>query len=136
MAKDEVKQPERIVQKAPGKFKRGKALVLPSLSIAKMETGESLFVRFDTQPVTKPQTILSGADKGKPKKDPDTGEDLTITTAQVCDLTTGAIGEMVLTYMMCKGLAPLGDLTGKKFEFVKGKKKNRTNEWEVYELTE
>lgn len=114
-------------------FKRGRALVVPSLSIAKMEEGDSLFVKFETVPVTKNQTTA----KGEVKLDPESGEPLTITTAQVIDLQTGALGDLVLSYMVCKGLAMVGDagdLVGRKFELVKGKKKNRTTMWEVYEI--
>lgn len=113
-----------------GQFKRARAVVVPTLSIASMEEGDSLFVEFQAEPVTKVVTNT----KGEAKKDPDTGEDLKITTAQVVDLTTGAIGELVLAYMVCKGLATCGELTGKRFELVKGKKKGRTVLWEVYEL--
>lgn len=114
----------------PAQFQRGAALVVPSLSIADMSEGDSLFVEFVSEPRTKAQTTS----KGEPKLDPETGEALTITTAQVVDLTTGAIGDLVLGYMVCKGLAGQGELHGKRFEFVKGKKKGRTVMWEVYSL--
>lgn len=114
----------------PQEFKRGKALVVPSLSIKTMEKGDSLYVKFVSEPVTKKQTTT----RGETKKDPETSEDLTITTAQVIDLSTGAIGDLVLSYMVCKGLAPLGEISGKSFELVKGAKNGRTIMWEVYEL--
>lgn len=130
MAKAKVAHEENL--DAP-KFTRGKALVVPSLSIAKMARGDSLFVEFVTAPVTKMQTTS----KGETKKDPETGEPLTITTAQVIDKETGAIGDLVLSYMVMKGLSTVGDpdeLVGRSFELVKGEKKGRTIMWEVYEL--
>lgn len=126
---------KKIPQNEPvSEFKRGKALVVPTLSIAEMKEGESIFIKFAGEPVTKTQTISSGADKGQPKRDPETGEELKITSAHVIDLTTGAIGDLVLGFMVCKALSQYPELTGRSFEFVKGKKKNKTVMWEVYEL--
>lgn len=131
MAKvNEKKTETSTADSSSANFKRGKALVVPTLSIKDMQKGQSLFIRFVSEPVTKQQTGKGGA----PKLDPDTQEPLTITTAQVIDLTTGAIGELVLSFMVCKGLAPLGAITGRGFELVKGGKSGRTTLWEVYTL--
>jgi len=139
MAKPAEKQK---ISRAPGapekeevKYKRTRALVLPTLSIKGLGVGDSIYVRFDSAPVTKVQTGKGGA----PKLDPDTQEPLTITTAQVTNIDNGAIGEIVLPFMVLKGLAQVGapeQLVGKKFEFVKGAKVNRTTLWEVWELGE
>jgi hypothetical protein len=113
-----------------GQFKRGKALVVPTLSVKQMKTGDSLFVEFTEEPVTKKQLNK----KGEPLIDMETGAELTITSAQVIDLTTGALGELVLGFIICKALAPRGALVGKRFEFIKGEKSGRTNLWSVYDL--
>ncbi len=115
---------------AEGQFRRGKALVVPTLSIKSMKPGDSLFVEFAAEPVTKKQLNK----KGEPLLDAETGAELTITTGQVIDLTTGALGELVLGFMICKALAPLGSITGRRFEFVKGEKAGRATLWSVYEL--
>ena len=128
MAKANIKSDD-AAQPSTHNFKRGKALVVPSLSVAEMEKGDSLFVKFVTEPITKPQTTS----KGEQKID-DEGNPLTITTAQVIDLKTGALGNLVLSYMVCQGIATLGSIAGKSFELVKGAKKGRTIMWEVYEL--
>ena len=117
----------------PSAFVRRRALVLPTLSIKGLGIGDSINVRFDSAPVTKMQTGKGGA----PKLDPDTQEPLTITTAQVTNVDNGAIGEIVLPFMVMKGLSQVGapeQLVGKVFEFVKGAKVNRTTLWEVWEL--
>ena len=117
----------------PTQYKRTRALVLPTLSIKGLGVGDSIYVRFDSAPVTKVQTGKGGA----PKLDPDTQDPLTITTAQVTNIDNGAIGEIVLPFMVMKGLAQVGapeQLISKRFEFVKGAKVNRTTLWEVWEL--
>ena len=118
------------------KFKRGRALALPTLSTKSMKEGDSLNVELVSVPVTKEQKDKSG----KPKVDPDTGEVLTITTVQARDLKRGVTGELVLGFVVVKSLAEFypnpEDLKGKRFEFLKGEKKNRTIMWEVYELEE
>lgn len=115
--------------------KRAQAVVLPSFSIKKVKEGDSLFLRVDWPTyITKVQT---GKD-GKPEIDKDTGEEKVLHLIAVTDIDTGEQGEMVLPYLVRKGLdavfAVSGDLTGKEFEFVKGAKKNRTDEWTVYPL--
>jgi hypothetical protein len=124
--------PDAPEQEKP-QFARKRALVLPTLSIKGLGIGESIFVRFDTAPFTKVQL----AKDGTPKLDPDTQQPLSITTAQVTNIENGALGEIVLPFMVMKGLAQVGTpetLVGKRFEFVKGAKVNRTTLWEVWEL--
>ena len=109
---------------------RKRALVVPSLSVKDMVSGDCLYVKFASEPQTRAQLDS----KKNPKIDPETGEPLNITSAQVIDLKTGALGELVLGYMICKALVTFDSVVGMSFELVKGKKKGRTNEWEVYEI--
>lgn len=119
-----------------GAFKRGKALALPTLSTKSMKEGDSIRVEIVAPPVTK----LQLGKGNQPKLDPDTGEPLQITICQARDLDRGVTGEIVLGFVVAKSLAEFypkpEDMVGKKFEFLKGEKRNRTVLWEVYELEE
>lgn len=108
--------------------KRGKALVLPSYSLKKIKEGQSIFIKIDSEMVTKPMLDKKGA----PEMDGDTAK--TITIMKVTDLDTGEPGEMVCPFMVHKALLESGEYVGKSFEMVKGAVKGRTNEWATYEL--
>lgn len=121
---------------SPKEYKRGRAIALPTLSTKQMKEGDSIFVEIVSAPVTKEQKDKNG----KAKIDPETGEIMTITTCQARDLKRNVIGQIVLGFVVVKSLAEFypdpEDLVGKKFEFLKGEKRNRTILWNVYELEE
>lgn len=114
--------------KAAATHKRGKALVLPSYSLKKIQEGQSIFIRIDSEMVTKPMLDKKGA----PEMDGDVPKNITV--MKVTDLDTGEQGEMVCPYLVHKALQECGEYVGKQFEMVKGAKKGRTNEWATYEL--
>ena len=122
--------PENEKSELSFKAKRKTALVLSSLSIKNMLPGDSLFVKIAGQISTKEQTD----DDGKPKTE--NGKPLLLHTVHVVELTSGELMEMVLPFIVHKALAaiPERDYEGKCFELVKGAKKNRTNEWQVFEI--
>lgn len=111
--------------------KRKQALVLPTLSIADMKIGDSLCVKIisDISHKTK-------LDKeGNPSVDPETKKEIIIHTVAAINLETGEQGEMVLPHIVMNAFEKIKfEVKNKAFELVKGKKKNRTNEWQVYEL--
>ena len=122
-------------EKAETSFKstRKAALVLPSLSIKNMIPGDALFIKVMALIVTKEQTD----DDGKPKTE--NGKPLLLHTVHVTNLQTGELCDMVLPFIVHKALLnaendSVNSYLGKSFELVKGEKKNRTNEWQVYEI--
>lgn len=111
-------------------FKRKEAILLPSYSIKDLPEGTSIFVRVDSKIESKPNVDET---TGKIKQEK--GKDLMLHIVKVTDLETGERGEMVLPFMIQKAFEQFGDdYVGKMFEFIKGKKKGRTNEWTTYEL--
>lgn len=110
-------------------FKRGEVLVLPSITLAKMKTGESRF--FESKGDIKTVEDVDPKTE-KPKIDPETEKPMMINTLHVIDLETGEEGEIVLGFMVVKALKNVESLAGTKFEMVKGEKKGRTFLWTVY----
>lgn len=110
---------------APGGFKRGKALLLPTISIKNMKAGDTLFVECLGDFTVKPDTD----DQGEPRME--NGKPVELHLLPIIDLSTGNEGEIVVPFMMRKGL-PESGLKGQKFEMIKGEKKNRTQMWTVY----
>lgn len=114
-------------------FARKAALALPSYSIKDKKSGESFFILVESEISSKNQTKADGSpdtdEKGQPK---------IIHHAMVTDLVTGERGEMVLPYIVKKAFDTVidetGEIKGKAFELIKGRKINRTNEWTVFEI--
>lgn len=122
---------EVAASSSPSKLKRKEAILLPSYSIKDLPENTSIFVRIDSKIEVRPNLD----DNGVPKMEK--GKPLELHLVKVTDLETGERGEMVLPFMIQKAFAEYGDdYVGKLFEFIKGKKKGRTNEWTTYELTE
>lgn len=113
------------------KRERKAALVLPTYSLKKVKTGDSLFVRIDSEIASKPDCDPKTGEQKKDKR----GEPAFLHLVQVTDTETGVRGEMVLPFIMHKALADAGPLTGREFELVKGEEKTGSaTAWEVYEL--
>lgn len=112
-------------------FKRGEAITVPALSIKALKEGDSLFIKVMGEMKSKEMTKSDGS--------PDTDENGKVKILNhvlVTDLSTGELGEMVLPFMVKQAfddmLADGKTVQGASFELLKGKKKNRTNEWTVY----
>ena len=123
-----------MTEKKKPEFVRGCALALPSYSIKDKKMGESFFIEVLTEMSSKQQLKKDGT--------PDTdeeGNEKWIHHATVIDYVTGEQGEMVLPYIIKRAfdavVARDKSLAGHSFEIAKGAKKNRTNEWTVYEIT-
>lgn len=112
-------------------FKRGEVVTVPTLSIKALKEGDSLFVKIMGEIKSKEMTKADGS--------PDTDENGKVKILHhviVTDLNTGELGEMVLPFMVKQAFDEMIEagtkLEGLSFELLKGKKKNRTNEWTVY----
>ena len=121
-------EPTRGVSSEQLRTRRASALTLQTLSIKDIEEGQSIFVRLDSEIATKEQTD----DDGKVKMEK--GKPLVMHTVNATDIETGEVGSMVLPFIVHKSLVEFGDYVGKEFEFKKGAKRNRTNEWCVWVL--
>ena len=115
-------------------FKREQALSLSSYSIKNKKEGEAFYIRVDSEMTTKEMLKADGT--------PDTDENGKVkhlTHCMVTDLVTGEQGEMVCPFLVKKAFDVIVErdkkLSGHTFELTKGKKKNRTNEWDVYEVS-
>ncbi len=114
------------------KFKRREALSVQSYSIKNKKEGHPFFIRVDSNIETKIMLKKDGTD--------DTDEDGKVKMLShviVTDLETGEQGDMVLPYLVKKAFDTFivdNELKGACFELVKGAKKNRTNEWNVYTI--
>lgn len=115
-------------------FTRKAAVTVPSLSVAKMIEGDSLFVRMEGEIFDKPDLDKNG----KQKIDPDTDQPIFLHIARVTNLVTGELCEIVLGHIVVRAMRDYqemnGSYIGKKFEMMKGAKKGRTNMWSVFEL--
>jgi len=108
---------------------RRQAILLPSYSLKAVKEGDSIFVRIDGEIEEKPNLDDEGTQKVE------NGKPLVMHLVRVTDLDSGQMGEMVLPYLILKALKSVeGGYKGKSFEFIKGAKRNRTNEWTSYEL--
>ncbi|MHB1222396.1 MAG: hypothetical protein ACYC0J_10410, partial [Gammaproteobacteria bacterium] len=108
---------------------RKAAILLPTYSLKSIAEGDSIFIRIDSEIEEKPNM----EDDGKQKMD--NGKPMFLYIVRVTDLDSGQVGEMVLPYLILKALKSVqGGFKGKSFEFIKGAKKGRTNEWTSYEL--
>lgn len=122
-------------QSSPKKRERKAALVLPPYSLKSVKTGDSLFIRVLSEITNKPdidqKTGVQKIDKqGKPAE---------LHLVDVTDLDTGAVGQMVLPFIIHKAFLEyikVNDaFVGAEFELVKGKaESNKATLWEVYEL--
>jgi hypothetical protein len=118
------------------KYTKGKALVLPSISLKKFKPGDELpFIPLSVVRV-KPELDKEGAQV----VDKD-GNDSVLHILPITDLRTGEEGEIVAPYMMRKGLDEFNNAddtpdsyVGQPFAAVKGEKKNRTDMWAVYPI--
>lgn len=114
-----------------GKRTRKAALVLPTYSLKKVKTGDSLAVRIDSEISNKPDFDQKTGQQKNDKR----GEPAFLHIVQVTDLDSGERGEMVLPFIMHKALESAGALTGRCFEMVKGEEKTGSaTAWEVYEI--
>src|SRR3990167_3178902 len=93
------------------------ALVLPTYSLKQFKTGDTFYVKINSEISDKPDFDNK---TGERKKDNKTGEPAYIHTVNVTDLYSGVNGEMVLPCIIYNALVISGDLTGRAFEFVKG----------------
>lgn len=110
-------------------FIRKQALILATISLAKMEEGSSRFFEAKGEIVTEEQrdpktNVVKMEDDGKTP--------LMISTLHVVDLESGEEGEIVIGFLVVKALEKLDNTEGVKFEMVKGVKKGRTVLWTVY----
>jgi hypothetical protein len=116
---------------APANRERKAALVLPTYSIKNVKTGDSLFVRIDTEIVNKADIDQKTGAQKLDKR----GEPANLHLVQVTDMDSGERGEMVLPFIMHKAFEAAGALSGRSFELVKGREeKNKATMWEVYEI--
>ena len=129
--KAEVKKITEIQKMDAPSFKRAKAITVPSLSIAKMAEGDSVYVRIESEIINKEDIDQKTK---KVKIDTETGEAQVLHIARVINLLTGELCDMVLGFVAYRALYEYGDYVGKSFEFLKGEKKGRTNMWSVFEL--
>ena len=113
-------------------FKRQEVLVLPSISLKKMKTGDSKFFEAKAEKIKTIEDVDHKS--GKPKIDPETEKPIMLNILHVVDLETGEEGEIVLGFMVDKALKQQDNLNGFKFEIVKGEKVNRTFLWTVYRV--
>ena len=113
---------------------RKAALALASYSMKGVREGDSVYIQTDSEMNTKPKMNKEGTEQMKD----DDGKPVNITTVMVTDVITGEQGEMVVPFIVKKAFETIVNrdktLAGHKFELVKGKKINRTNEWSVYEI--
>lgn len=115
-------------------FKRTAAVSVASISLAKMEQGDSFFF----QPIAPIYDKADTDKKGVQKVDPDTNEPQFLHILRVIDLTTGVIGEIVLGHIINKDLNAIKNdegepaYIGQKYEMLKGEKKGRTNMWSLF----
>ena len=112
-------------------FKRGEAVTVPTLSIKALKEGDSLFIKVMKFNAPKEMTKTDGT--------PDTDENGKVKilhSALVTNLETKELGELVMPFMVKQAFDDMAkegkDVIGQSFELLKGKKKNRTNEWTVY----
>ena len=123
-------------QKTTVKRTRTAALVVPTLSIKGIKEGESLFVQAASEIVSKPATNDDGSLKME-TKGARKGEQAYLHLMRAINLDTGELGEMVLPFLIHKTLSEQGELSGRKFEFVKGKAEtNKATLWTVFEIAE
>ena len=115
-------------------FKRTAAVSVASISLAKMEQGDSFFF----QPISAIYDKADTDKKGVQKIDPDSNEPQFLHILRVVDLTTGEIGEIVLGHIINKDLRAIVNDDGEpayiaqKYEMLKGEKKGRTNMWSLF----
>ena len=108
------------------------ALVLPTYSLKKVSTGDTLNIQAISEIYNKPALD----DKtGLQKTNTKTGELEFLHLVRVKDMDTGEVGEMVIPIIIYHALEQIGELTGRCFEMVKGKAEaNKATKWEVYEI--
>lgn len=118
----------------PAQFKRKGAVTVPSLSVANMVEGDSLFIRIEGEIFDKPDLDKNG----KQKVDADTDQPIFLHIARVTNMVTGELAEIVFGHIVVRALNDYkeahGTYVGKSFEMLKGAKKGRTIMWSVFEI--
>jgi len=124
-------KPVTGIQDAPAFIRKG-AVTVPSLSVAKMVEGDSVYVRFESPIFDKADVDQKSK---KQKIDPDSGEAVFLHIVRCTNLLTGELCELVLGHIVYRALHEYeGGYVGKCFELLKGEKKGRTNMWSVFEI--
>jgi hypothetical protein len=118
---------------------------IPSLSVKKVKTGDSLYLRYDSEITSKHQTIDAGANKGQPKMTED-GAPAMIHVANVTNMETGEFGQIVIGAIVYSGhrdagganddnSTPKNPVSGRYFKWTKGAESSgKATKWEVIEF--
>ena len=109
------------------KYQIKQRLVVPTISIAEMNQGDSLYIRAESD-IIKTKT-----------ENPKPGESDELHVLQVTNLETGEFGQIVLPHVMLRGFVQASQdepLKGRLFAAQKGEKRGRTNLWNLVEMME
>ena len=110
---------------------RKAALVLPTYSLKKVATGDTLNIQVLCEIYNKPAID----DKTGEQKVNKMGEPEFLHLIQVQDMDTDEVGEMVIPIIIYHAIEKLDVLEGRCFEMIKGKAEaNKATKWEVYEI--
>lgn len=133
----------QVVDFDPSKLVKKGDVVLPSLSIKGMQEGDALYItveseirsieQIDEDGVIKMEKSGKADENGVPIMRPSQ-----LHTVIATNLATGQRGQLVLPAIVYRGMAELGELTGRKFGWLKGRSlgTGKANMWEVVELAD
>jgi hypothetical protein len=117
------------------KVKKIADVVVPSLSIQGVKTGDTKYFRYESELSSKPQLEEKGVNKGKQKVNED-GEPCFIHTLIAVDLESGERGELVVGAIIHgkQSVDPV-PLAGRSFAWTKGAATSgKATKWEVIEI--
>ena len=110
-------------------------IVVPSLSIKGVKTGDTMFVKFLSEIQSKEQTETEGVNAGKVKMDPKTGKPSLLHVVNATNLESGEFGQLVLPAIVHSSMAGAGKLTGRCFAWTKGvEATGKATKWAVVEI--
>lgn len=125
----------------PSKMVKKRDVVLPSLSIKGMEEGDVLYVQIESEIRSSDQIDEDGVMKmEKSGKKDENGAPIMVPsqlhTVIATNLATGQRGQLVLPAIVYRGMRDMGELSGRKFGWMKGRSlgTGKANLWEVVEL--
>jgi len=138
MAKEQTKAVEKT-EHAPAKFDPKNIqvvghIVLPSLSLKGVKTGDTKYFKFLSEIASKDQVEEDGVNKGQPKMNKD-GTPAQIHIVKACDMETGELGQLVIPAIPYSSFVQAGVLAGRGFAWKKGvETTGKATKWEVVEF--
>jgi hypothetical protein len=112
-------------------------VVVPSLSLKGVKSGDELYLRYESEIISKEQTESEGVNAGKIKIDPKTGKPSLIHVVNATNLETGEFGQIVVGAIIHSAHAiDPAPLSGRAFRWTKGAESSgKATKWQVVEIS-